>query len=148
MATTAATSLAKDYDLPWVEKYRPHRVSDIVGNQDVVARLQVIAQGGNMPNLIFSVSSFLPLLFTNLLKERENDCPIKSLGPASLGEFFFCCRKRLTAVLLYEGSVNSSVEFLFDQLETGTTWHWQDHKHTSPSTWAARPQLQRGSTRA
>jgi hypothetical protein len=71
MATTAATSLAKDYDLPWVEKYRPHRVSDIVGNQDVVARLQVIAQGGNMPNLIFSVSSFLPLLFTNLLKERE-----------------------------------------------------------------------------
>ncbi|KAH9540194.1 hypothetical protein CY35_15G098500 [Sphagnum magellanicum] len=54
MATTAATSLAKDYDLPWVEKYRPHRVSDIVGNQDVVARLQVIAQGGNMPNLIFS----------------------------------------------------------------------------------------------
>lgn len=52
----AATSLAKDYDLPWVEKYRPHRVADIVGNQDVVARLQVIAQGGNMPNLIFSVS--------------------------------------------------------------------------------------------
>jgi hypothetical protein len=54
--TVAATSLAKDYDLPWVEKYRPHRVADIVGNQDVVARLQVIAQGGNMPNLIFSVS--------------------------------------------------------------------------------------------
>ncbi|KAG0577023.1 hypothetical protein M758_5G103700 [Ceratodon purpureus] len=55
MATTvAATSLAKDYDLPWVEKYRPHKVADIVGNQDVVARLQVIAQGGNMPNLIFS----------------------------------------------------------------------------------------------
>lgn len=57
MATTvAATSLARDYDLPWVEKYRPHKVADIVGNQDVVARLQVIAQGGNMPNLIFSVS--------------------------------------------------------------------------------------------
>lgn len=57
MATTvAATSLARDYDLPWVEKYRPHKVADIVGNHDVVARLQVIAQGGNMPNLIFSVS--------------------------------------------------------------------------------------------
>jgi replication factor C subunit 2/4 len=55
MATTvAATSLARDYDLPWVEKYRPHKVADIVGNHDVVARLQVIAQGGNMPNLIFS----------------------------------------------------------------------------------------------
>ena len=53
-----ATFSAKDYDLPWVEKYRPHKIADIVGNEDAVARLQVIARDGNMPNLIFSVSSF------------------------------------------------------------------------------------------
>lgn len=52
-----ASSYSKDYDLPWVEKYRPHKISDIVGNQDAVSRLQVIAQDGNMPNLIFAVSS-------------------------------------------------------------------------------------------
>lgn len=52
-----ASSYTKDYDLPWVEKYRPHKISDIVGNQDAVSRLQVIAQDGNMPNLIFAVSS-------------------------------------------------------------------------------------------
>ncbi|KAJ7559227.1 hypothetical protein O6H91_04G075100 [Diphasiastrum complanatum] len=53
-AATPATSNARDYDLPWVEKYRPHKLSDVVGNQDAVSRLQVIARDGNMPNLIFS----------------------------------------------------------------------------------------------
>ncbi|KAF3322468.1 replication factor C subunit 4-like protein [Carex littledalei] len=42
------------YDIPWVEKYRPSRVADVVGNSDAVSRLQVIARDGNMPNLILS----------------------------------------------------------------------------------------------
>jgi replication factor C subunit 2/4 len=40
-----------------VEKYRPQYVKDVVGNVDAVARLQVIAEEGNMPNIILSVSS-------------------------------------------------------------------------------------------
>eukprot|EP01028_Stygiella_incarcerata_P004704 TRINITY_DN2048_c0_g1_i1.p1 TRINITY_DN2048_c0_g1~~TRINITY_DN2048_c0_g1_i1.p1 ORF type:complete len:356 (-),score=104.15 TRINITY_DN2048_c0_g1_i1:90-1058(-) len=39
---------------PWVEKYRPKRLDDIVGNEDIVDRLRVIAKEGNMPNLILS----------------------------------------------------------------------------------------------
>jgi replication factor C subunit 2/4 len=49
-----ASSSAANYDLPWVEKYRPSKVSDIVGNQDALSRLQVIARDGNMPNLILA----------------------------------------------------------------------------------------------
>lgn len=45
------------YEIPWVEKYRPTKVSEVVGNVDAVSRLQVIARDGNMPNLILSVSS-------------------------------------------------------------------------------------------
>ena len=45
---------------PWfdgqVEKYRPTLVSEIVGNQDAVERLQVVSEEGNMPNLILAVS--------------------------------------------------------------------------------------------
>ncbi len=42
---------------PWeqVEKYRPTLIKDIVGNCEAVARLQVVAEEGNMPNLILSV---------------------------------------------------------------------------------------------
>lgn len=54
LASNPATFSAKDYDLPWVEKYRPHKIADIVGNEDAVSRLQVIARDGNMPNLIFA----------------------------------------------------------------------------------------------
>jgi replication factor C subunit 2/4 len=41
--------------LPWVEKYRPALIKDIVGNEQTVQRLQVIAKQGNVPNLILSV---------------------------------------------------------------------------------------------
>ncbi|KAG5475804.1 hypothetical protein CUR178_03517 [Leishmania enriettii] len=37
---------------PWVEKYRPQTVSDIVGNTEAISRLQVIAREGNLPNLL------------------------------------------------------------------------------------------------
>ncbi|KAJ1563877.1 replication factor C subunit 4, partial [Cladochytrium tenue] len=37
-----------------VEKYRPTVLRDIVGNEETVARLQVIARDGNMPNIVIS----------------------------------------------------------------------------------------------
>ena len=40
-----------------MEKYRPALIKDVVGNVDAIARLQVIAEEGNMPNLILAVSS-------------------------------------------------------------------------------------------
>lgn len=55
-APAPAPAPADTYDIPWVEKYRPNRVADVVGNSDAVARLEVIARDGNMPNLILSVS--------------------------------------------------------------------------------------------
>jgi len=37
-----------------VEKYRPTLIKDIVGNEETVARLRVIAKEGNLPNIIIS----------------------------------------------------------------------------------------------
>ncbi|KAI5388041.1 Subunit of heteropentameric Replication factor C (RF-C) [Lathyrus oleraceus] len=53
MASSSSSNSA-NYDVPWVEKYQPSKVVDIVGNEDAVSRLQVIARDGNMPNLILS----------------------------------------------------------------------------------------------
>lgn len=39
---------------PWVEKYRPRRLDDVVGNQAAVERLRIIAKQGNIPNLILT----------------------------------------------------------------------------------------------
>lgn len=41
-------------ELPWVEKYRPQRLNDIVGNETTVERLKLIAKDGNMPHMIIS----------------------------------------------------------------------------------------------
>jgi len=41
--------------MPWVEKFRPATLDDVVGNAEAVGRLKAIARDGNMPNLIFSV---------------------------------------------------------------------------------------------
>jgi len=40
--------------VPWVEKYRPELLKDIVGNSSTVERLQAIAEDGNMPNLVIA----------------------------------------------------------------------------------------------
>lgn len=37
-----------------IEKYRPQIFSDIVGNEDTVARLAVFAKNGNCPNIIIA----------------------------------------------------------------------------------------------
>lgn len=52
-ASTMTTKKTKGgYDVPWVEKYRPRNLDDVVGNEDTLIRLRAIAEDGNMPNLI------------------------------------------------------------------------------------------------
>ncbi|TPX41730.1 hypothetical protein SeMB42_g05434 [Synchytrium endobioticum] len=43
-------------DMPWVEKYRPKLLKDIVGNEETVKKLQMIARDGNCPNMIITGS--------------------------------------------------------------------------------------------
>ncbi|KAJ3397506.1 replication factor C subunit 4 [Lobulomyces angularis] len=50
------SSKSTPYELPWVEKYRPTILKDIVGNNETIQRLQIIANDGNMPNIIISGS--------------------------------------------------------------------------------------------
>ena len=40
-----------EYDIPWVEKYRPKTLDDVVGNEETLVRLRAIASegGGSMP---------------------------------------------------------------------------------------------------
>jgi hypothetical protein len=40
------------YQIPWIEKYRPQVLSDVVGNEETLIRLSAIAKDGNLPNLI------------------------------------------------------------------------------------------------
>jgi replication factor C subunit 2/4 len=39
---------------PWLEKYRPTKLDDIVGNEEAVSRLAHFAKQGNLPNIIIS----------------------------------------------------------------------------------------------
>ncbi|KZT30868.1 P-loop containing nucleoside triphosphate hydrolase protein [Neolentinus lepideus HHB14362 ss-1] len=49
-----ANGSADTYELPWVEKYRPYTLDDVVGNTETIERLKVIARDGNCPHIIIS----------------------------------------------------------------------------------------------
>lgn len=38
----------------WVEKYRPSKLSEVVGQRDITARLKTYVSSGNMPHLLFA----------------------------------------------------------------------------------------------
>ena len=42
--------------LPWVEKYRPSNLEDIVGNEHIIKQFDIISQNGNIPHMILSGS--------------------------------------------------------------------------------------------
>ncbi len=55
-ASSAASSSAssKGGNTPWVEKFRPQVLEDVVGNGETIKRLRAIAVDGNLPNIILS----------------------------------------------------------------------------------------------
>ena len=40
--------------VPWVEKHRPRTLDEVVGNEEAVQRLRILANDGNIPNLILT----------------------------------------------------------------------------------------------
>lgn len=44
-------------ELPWIEKYRPETLEQIVGQNDITRRLQSYVKNNTMPNLLFSGSA-------------------------------------------------------------------------------------------
>ena len=41
----------------WIEKYRPRRLDEMVGQQDIVVRLQSYVRAGSLPHLLFTGSA-------------------------------------------------------------------------------------------
>jgi len=46
-----------EIEVPWVEKYRPKTLSDVVGQPNITARLKSYVEKRNVPNMMFSGSA-------------------------------------------------------------------------------------------
>lgn len=46
--------MAEQIELPWIEKYRPEKLADVVGQKEITSRLENYVKNNTMPNLMFS----------------------------------------------------------------------------------------------
>ncbi len=46
--------MASPIELPWIEKYRPQRLSEVVGQKEITQRLERYVKNNTMPNLMFA----------------------------------------------------------------------------------------------
>lgn len=72
--------------VPWVEKYRPRTLDDVVGNQSTVDSLRALVVDGTMPNLILSGPPGCGKTTSILCLARHllgNDCKADDDGAAS-----------------------------------------------------------------
>ncbi|PHJ24950.1 replication factor c subunit [Cystoisospora suis] len=71
------------FDSIWIEKYRPESLDDVVGNEEVLRRLKIIAREGNMPHLMLAgppgtgKTSSVLCLSRQLLQNRWRSCTIE-----------------------------------------------------------------------
>ena len=63
--------MAKTAELPWVEKYRPGTLSEVVGQKDITSRLQNYVKNNTMPNLLFSGQAGIGKTSSSVALARE-----------------------------------------------------------------------------
>jgi hypothetical protein len=111
-----------------VEKYRPRLLKDIVGNTEAVSRLQVIAEEGNMPNLILSVRTTCtcsPVLPVLAMPHAAQQGGRQGLGQPSCALVHQCQPRHLTTPPTPPAAPCHS---------TGSAWHRQDNQRAVPRT--------------
>ncbi|XP_055387396.1 replication factor C subunit 5 isoform X1 [Condylostylus longicornis] len=53
MNNAVVQSEKSDIPLPWVEKYRPQTLDDLVSHSEIVSTISKLVDGGNLPHLLF-----------------------------------------------------------------------------------------------
>lgn len=130
-----------------VEKYRPKLVKDVVGNVDAVSRLQVIAEEGNMPNIILSVcGSSSPVPAQHPQQDPRVGYQQASCMLTFCGQLCQPCQHVAPAYRKCSCQASRSSWFqnalCTPPTPAGATRYRQDHQYTSSGTAAVGAKLQ------
>ncbi len=142
-----------------LEKYRPTLLRDVEGNTEAVSRLQVIADEGNMPNLILAVRIPSPSTIARALLGtqtcRKLTAPRPACNPCICVDAFFnyktitlSCSHRHRSEHRQQSEQSEQSEHVITMPlsllhAAGPTWDRQDHEYSMPGRPAAWIQLQR-----
>ena len=47
-----------DNSLMWIEKYRPHELTDLLSHTEIISTIQRLIEGGKLPHLLLYVCIF------------------------------------------------------------------------------------------
>lgn len=97
-----------------VEKYRPLRLDDVVGNKPTIDRLKVIQEDGNCPHLLISVSKLSNMQLSSLLPHLFSYPPFHFVFLAMYSRDYLESERRLRFIvwlMLYSETLTRKVSW-------------------------------------
>ena len=103
--------------LPWIEKYRPNNLNDVIGNENIMEQFKSIAKKGNMPHMLLVGPPGTGKTLLARAIAGEANVPFFSISGSDFVEMFVGVGASRVRDMFEQGKKNSPCIIFIDEID-------------------------------